>query len=324
MVRVFEVLGSIALYLIVIIVLSLGAEVICKLFKREGKENETMTKREMFKNEIITAVEKAGHTATFETVTKNGDVKREGLIIDREESEVSPVVYMDDLYDMHKTGVSVEDLVKGVLDIENPFAGTKAEENLEKFKDNLGYRLLNAKNNRNLLKDTPHKPVCDGELALCLEGHLAADKDGMYVTLINNATFDPNMWDIARATAFSVAPPIMTGLEDALFGDKANVLAEGIAYDRGMYVLTNESTIHGASALFYDGVMERVHSLVGDFYAIPSSIHEWIIVPKSNEDVNAGMLRKLLNDANGSVVDPTEVLSDKIFECDGENLKVAA
>ena len=48
----------------------------------------------------------------------------------------------------------------------------------------------------------------------------------------------------------------------------------------GVYVCTNESKHHGASALMYPNFMDEVaDKLGGDFYIIPSSIHETLLFP---------------------------------------------
>ena len=35
----------------------------------------------------------------------------------------------------------------------------------------------------------------------------------------------------------------------------------------------------GAAALFYPGVMDRLREMLGDFYVIPSSVHELLLLP---------------------------------------------
>ena len=65
-----------------------------------------------------------------------------------------------------------------------------------------------------------------------------------------------------------------------------------------MYVLTSQSKMDGAGVLARDGVLEKIGELIGsNFYVLPSSIHEVLIVPdngnmqaKELEDINMGRL----------------------------------
>ena len=49
-----------------------------------------------------------------------------------------------------------------------------------------------------------------------------------------------------------------------------------------------------------------------DFYVIPSSVHEVILVPKKKS--SASKLNDILNDVNKNNLDPVEMLSDHIYE----------
>ena len=51
-----------------------------------------------------------------------------------------------------------------------------------------------------------------------------------------------------------------------------------------MFVITNEQTMDGASAIFYPEVMKQLgECFQGDFYILPSSIHETFVLPDKGE-----------------------------------------
>lgn len=86
-----------------------------------------------------------------------------------------------------------------------------------------------------------------------------------------------------------------------------------------LYVLTNETTVNGAGVILYEGMRDILLDAVeNEFIAIPSSIHEWIIVPEILRDV--GTITKMIQEVNSTVVSPNEVLSDRPYElvADGE------
>lgn len=51
-----------------------------------------------------------------------------------------------------------------------------------------------------------------------------------------------------------------------------------------LYVLTNEIRLNGASVLFYTDCLKRFASDIGrDFFVLPSSIHEVLLLPVMDE-----------------------------------------
>lgn len=78
------------------------------------------------------------------------------------------------------------------------------------------------------------------------------------------------------------------------------------------YILTNSVRWHGAAAIFYVGMMDKLYRKFGNYSIIPSSIDETIIVPDSmgmsNEDLTA-----MLKDVNDSIVKPEYRLSYNVY-----------
>jgi hypothetical protein len=94
-----------------------------------------------------------------------------------------------------------------------------------------------------------------------------------------------------------------------------------------MYVLTTESGNLGASALFYPDVQEKAAELMGSgYYVLPSSVHECILVPDIAGH-NEKDLCAMVKEANRTVVEPKDVLSDNVYHFDKDSrqlTKVAA
>ena len=76
-----------------------------------------------------------------------------------------------------------------------------------------------------------------------------------------------------------------------------------------MYVLTNDTKVNGAAAILNDDIRQEIAEKVGDFYMLPSSIHETLIIPK-----DAGMefkeLEQMVQEVNQTQVAPGERLSE--------------
>lgn len=83
-----------------------------------------------------------------------------------------------------------------------------------------------------------------------------------------------------------------------------------------MYVLTNESKINGACQLASTKNMDiAAEKLGGDFYVIPSSIHECILIPYA-DGLEPSSLTSMIGEVNDSCVENAEVLSDHVYGYD--------
>ena len=77
-------------------------------------------------------------------------------------------------------------------------------------------------------------------------------------------------------------------------------------------IVTNEAKTYGAATLLYDDMMKTIASVMEqDFYILPSSIHETIIVPMENGDTQN--LLDMVYHINRTAVANDEVLSDNIY-----------
>ena len=80
-----------------------------------------------------------------------------------------------------------------------------------------------------------------------------------------------------------------------------------------MYILTNKERRYGAGTIFYPGIMEQAQKLLGDnFYILPSSIHECILIPEEG-NYDQDRLSEMVAEINEQHVDAREVLSDQAY-----------
>ena len=306
-------------YVFFICLIGLISGKIGELLKPKKGDRTTMTIKE-FEKMLLTEANKE-HIAIIESVLKHGDVERRGIVIDRPDEGAAPIHYIDDLYEIYRHGtMDMQDLINAILDIKTP--KVNPSKLLENIDESLCYRLLNIKNNRKLLENVPYKTICD-DMALCLDVREYGE-NGIMATLINKDIFKLKMWDLAVNIAPFNAPAVLRSMLDMMDDVDDNILITGEIKDEPMYVLSVEKGIYGASALFYDGVKERIYDIFGEYYALPSSIHEWIIVPVKNgtkEEVDE--MKELVVTANRTVVEHAEVLSDNPYIYDGKELRIA-
>jgi len=266
-------------------------------------------------------------------VAKMNDQKLHGLTFKPKGSDAAPTLYIDDLYERHENG---EDIGFLLVDLANRYAeASKAPTPLDidlcwdKVKDSLSVRLLEKKRNIDFLSNMPYVDVGNG-LAMTVDINMPGDMHGEWRIAVNHGVMqqlgvDRNeLFLKAMESAVSYDPATLTDMSQALFSpDKENLLDRTEPLEPmevgGMYVLTTESGNLGASALFYPDVKEKAAEMLGSgYYVLPSSIHECILVPET-AGINEKELCDMVKQANRTVVEPKDVLSDNVYHYDRES-----
>ena len=83
-----------------------------------------------------------------------------------------------------------------------------------------------------------------------------------------------------------------------------------------LFVVTNKFSVYGASAIFYPGVMEQIgDSLGNNYFILPSSIHEMIILPDDGK-IESGVLKNIVESVNIEIVDQKDLLTNDVYYYD--------
>ncbi len=90
-----------------------------------------------------------------------------------------------------------------------------------------------------------------------------------------------------------------------------------------MIILTNQSRVYGSQAILSDAALQQVREAMDgqDFVVLPSSVHEVICLPWSDE-MKPEDLRQMVREVNGTEVSPQEYLSDNIYKYDGQKIQM--
>ncbi|MGN0672912.1 MAG: DUF5688 family protein, partial [Anaerovoracaceae bacterium] len=253
-----------------------------------------------------------------------------GLIIRAENQTAAPTINVDRLYEAYKCGESIDQILRKSAEIIG--SGTPAFEtdiltDYEKARDHLFIRVCSAERNKEMLEGIPHR--IEEDLAVTYHLLLTQNDNGFGSAMIMNSLMDmygvtaEQLHQDAVNSSMKLFEPCLFDMEEMLFNsfeDKAENLLEGdrSVADRGMLVLSNSEKMHGAGSLFYPGVLDRVAELVeGNFYILPSSVHETIIVSE-NKDFEVEQLKALVTSANQELVSPEERLTDQVYHYDSE------
>ena len=80
-----------------------------------------------------------------------------------------------------------------------------------------------------------------------------------------------------------------------------------------MYIMTNRQEVNGASVLLYDDVLQTFAlKKKTDFYILPSSVHEVLLIPADNQ-ISMSTLSSMVRDVNSSQLAREEILSDHVY-----------
>ena len=132
------------------------------------------------------------------------------------------------------------------------------------------------------------------------------------------------------AEKYNISTTLLCDTNHILYSDYSEVIVVGAGADAvdyklismpdipdTMFVLTNDTKVNGAAAILNDDIRQEIAEKVGDFYMLPSSIHETLIIPK-----DAGMefkeLEQMVQEVNQTQVAPGERLSDHVYEYDAK------
>lgn len=91
-----------------------------------------------------------------------------------------------------------------------------------------------------------------------------------------------------------------------------------------LHILTNDETLYGAAALGCpESIEDCIKRLGGEFFIIPSSVHE-VLLCRKEKGLDAMGIAEIIRGVNKTCVDDDEVLSDRLYEVEGGKLCIVA
>lgn len=253
-----------------------------------------------------------------------------GLLFKREGLNCAPTFYIEDFYKEYKAGTPIADLSHDVVETavrSMGLADLLARESFDMLEnpDNLRVRMLNRSRNKEYLKGKPYRELGCGFVYIA---EIGRGEYGAVITeelmnefdMTTDELFDKAIRNTVRdfpAVLHDLGESIMSGTEECenLLDKPAGRAPAGAGPG---FVLTNSRFFWGAGALFYPGMIERIHELLnGDFYVLPSSVHELILIRVEDQDPQ--QLADLVRSANLSVVKDNEILADDLYICESGN-----
>lgn len=293
------------------------------------------------------------------SVPKNNGVVMQGITLRRPGENVVPTIYTEGFYVDYLEGRDLEDIIEDFLDIYER-QGVAETPNMdfygdyEKVKKKLSLKLVSRKKNKAMLAQMPHKDFLDmAVIFYCLVDSPLA---GTAAVLIKNAHREKwgvsveQLYEDALSNAEHMLPGTIRSMEEML---SRMVLEEAIpaweipalewkkesqedfpglegakaknesVHEIPLLILTNNRRYLGAACMLYRGLLEEFAKKSGrNFYILPSSVHEVILLPEDKVNRSENLLQMVL-EVNRTQLAPEEVLSDAVYYYDRESDEIS-
>lgn len=241
---------------------------------------------------------------------------------------INPTVYMESFYNEYMVHGNINEIIARTTDIivetmkEYKYMQNKVD-NLKNSADGIIFQLIHTEQNKELLKTMPHREFMN--LSIVYRCILDISDDGMLSAPVTHAYADmlgvneEELYELAFENTRYIMKPtvhameeVIEGLEEAL-GMKGEIMGEStMEQTPPLYVISNSKRTWGAASVLYKGkLLSLAEQLDSDLYLMPSSTHEMMITPATQEMLE--VVESMLYEVNQNVVDIGERLSNEIY-----------
>ena len=273
-------------------------------------------------------------SVSVQPVTRNNGCVLDGLVIMESGLNIAPTIYLDPYYEEYEDGVTFQDIYDQILSV---YQKNRPTDNVnvrfftdyENVRTKIAYKLIHRQRNEALLHSVPYRPFLDLAIVFYCLVDLGGSQ-GSGTILIHHSHL--KYWGITEDALFELAEKntprllrqslrdiydVIDNLGKAVPSEHNHLFPrESMICDRAdpaMYILSNSENLFGASCLLYHGLLAKyAKQLNTDFYILPSSVHEVILVPTS-EQYDICQMSEMVASVNASALLPEEILSDHAY-----------
>lgn len=279
----------------------------------------------------------AGNIVNVKETVKNNDTCLHGLTIGEKGESILPIMYLEPYFQEYNYGKPLEDIC---IDIAMKYDQavqlrpeiTEPDFAYDKIQDKLRIRLVDVRNNKEFLKKMVNKPIGHGfALTVYID-----EPRGIGIQGIVNVSKDmaeqmgyeeKQLFTDAMQGSVKNSEPTLQDITEMIFGDGGqNFLKNGVPDENSqMLVLTNKNKYLGATVFFFPDMQKRIAEIVGrDYYVLPSSVHELLIIPDRG-NFKPNDLADMVQSVNNQMVSSEEQLGNKVlfYRADMDRLIVA-
>ena len=292
--------------------------------------------KEMVEESILEYLpeEYAGANINVDEVKKASMVYT-GLTVRKPSTNVAPIINLDMIYMAYKGGKAsvnevLEEIASQIIEgYKNAVNFNDISVKFDDVKDKIVFSLVSYETGRQLFSSRPYI-IFQKDIVVIFK--ICLDSSIVTIPITNNIF---NSWGRSVDELFTIAinniakimPMRMDSMADIMLQMMGRDLIDGInpemLLERPLqYVVSTENKLDGAVTLLMPSRLEEIRNRIkDDFYILPSSIHELIIMPVSSTPTSAEELNQMVREVNATEVAPDEVLTNHVFLYEGQQLK---
>lgn len=255
-------------------------------------------------------------------IVQNNGGARDSISILSDGENVTPAISLEPFYRMVCQGSTVEEAAVQIIQYLNKFRQEKEMDtgfftDYSRAKSRIACRLIHSEKNEELLSHIPHMRFLD----LAVVYYYLLEENVLHGGTILLQDVHLKMWNVSLGEIHERAMQNTPKLLPCEFLTMRDMIKELIGISLPdmeetiypMYVLTNKTRNYGAVYMLYGDILEKIYGVLGeDFYVLPGSVHECILVPASIE-MSERELQQMVQEINETQVAPEELLSDSVY-----------
>lgn len=257
------------------------------------------------------------------TVIKNNGSEHKGIVIREPDINISPTIYLEEYFERYQSGCTLDEITHQIgmlyrhVKMSHRWEGTFLTD-YENIRSRIIYRVVNCRKNEEYFKEIPYVPFLDLAVVFYVMLDLDEEEQTAFMPISKEHL---QLWDVKAEDVYKEACKNTEKLLPAEFAPMQTILCEMSGEELweeeqakdDAYILTNSSRNFGATAILYHSCLRHIGEyLAEDFYVMPSSIHEVIILPVSMapswEELNF-----IVSEINETQLKSEDVLSDGAY-----------
>ncbi len=258
-------------------------------------------------------------TITPDTIIKNNDTIINTLIINFEDSKISPSIPLSYFYDSYKKGMPFAQIIDRILELldtshEKVGFDVNIFKSFESVKNRIGFQLVNYRLNKKRLETLYFDRFLDLAVVYFISLDMGQNETGSVFVkkeFLERWNIDS---DTLRAAAIKSMPRMYPLTSVNLFDYLKKYTDFSDVPENEYLILSNAENLYGAASILYPGALEDLRERMGgDYYLVPSSIHEFLIY-SDDSLITPDYLNENIKEINATHVSQNEVLSDHVYK----------
>ena len=259
-------------------------------------------------------------TVSVRSVRKNNGIELDGISIRKGDAAVAPTFYLSSYYQRYLRGAGIEELAEEILAKQEAVRKTNVDPfgiiSEEIIREQVHFKVVHYDMNAVLLKELPHRKYLDLAMVFYIRVNPKILPDA-HIMIRNEhlAEFSIKESDLIQWAVKNTVrdlPTMITEMNDYVMPLSGMVGEAAEEDERKLYILTNKEYYFGAACLFYPDTEQLLKERFDtDLILIPSSVHEWLIMPLEGNQIEE--IDELIKEVNSVAVEPDEVLSTHAY-----------